>query len=177
MVGEEKQVLSALHLATRRRRSGRRRSISCNSTSEPDPAHSAAGHHARGFTASLRNSGFRQAPSKRRYRCRTHRHIRRARNGFPDNLELRAHCQCRDHEATCIDLPGSRVRMSGHLHAGRAIGSIGNCPKTPLSTKSAAFAKSKPPSTVSMSRRSLRHRKNGSTGPNTRWYRWWPRRS
>ena len=52
-------------------------------------------------------SGIRQDPPQSCHRRCAHRDCGGARHGFPGNLELRAHCQCRDGQGARFHLPGT----------------------------------------------------------------------
>ena len=52
--------------------------------------------------------------------------IAASRHGLPGNLELRAHCQCRDRQGACFHLPAARMRMSSHLYTRGSVRRIGH---------------------------------------------------
>ena len=149
-------------------RAGRR--PGCRPTIESVAVPPATGHHARGRGVNLRHSGVRQDPTQSRHRRGAHCNRGRTRHGFPANLELRAHCQCRDTQGDRLNLPGARHANARSSARPRSCKENRPCPGTPSSTKSGAPARKMPPSTVLTSKRSSRPRKSVNADPDTGLY-------
>jgi hypothetical protein len=59
--------------------------------------------------------------------CHSRRHRHGERDGLPIDMELPAHCQCRDREASGEDSGGRRLLIARPLHARAIDGTLKSC--------------------------------------------------